>query len=162
MAGRDHRFECDLLDQLVPIVSALLDLMKGNRPEEQKLIERLRGVLATHNTALAAAFVDTFTAEKEAELKGQNEPERESAVIKALIAELRIRSRKRKERVAKEAATAAGARSDDQVLHCSFCGQSQYEVKKMIAGPTVFICDECILLCMDIIYEESDAGDQDD
>ena len=40
------------------------------------------------------------------------------------------------------------------VLYCSFCGKSQHEVRKLIAGPTVFICDECVELCMDIIREE--------
>ena len=40
-------------------------------------------------------------------------------------------------------------------LYCSFCGKSQHEVKKLIAGPTVFICDECVELCMDIIKEEN-------
>jgi ATP-dependent Clp protease ATP-binding subunit ClpX len=40
-------------------------------------------------------------------------------------------------------------------LYCSFCGKSQHEVRKLIAGPTVFICDECVELCMDIIREES-------
>jgi len=40
-------------------------------------------------------------------------------------------------------------------LYCSFCGKSQHEVKKLIAGPTVFICDECVELCMDIIREET-------
>ena len=44
--------------------------------------------------------------------------------------------------------------STDKVLHCSFCGKSQHEVKKLIAGPSVFICDECIDLCTDIIQEE--------
>ncbi len=39
-------------------------------------------------------------------------------------------------------------------LYCSFCGKSQHEVRKLIAGPTVFICDECVELCMDIIHEE--------
>jgi hypothetical protein len=38
-------------------------------------------------------------------------------------------------------------------LYCSFCGKSQHEVRKLIAGPTVFICDECVELCMDIIRE---------
>ena len=36
-------------------------------------------------------------------------------------------------------------------LYCSFCGKSQHEVKKLIAGPTVFICDECVELCMDTV-----------
>ena len=43
-------------------------------------------------------------------------------------------------------------------LSCSFCGKSQREVKKLIAGPTVYICDECIALCNDVIAEEVDAG----
>lgn len=44
---------------------------------------------------------------------------------------------------------------DKKTLHCSFCGKNQYEVKKLIAGPTVFICDECIEICLDIIKEET-------
>ena len=40
------------------------------------------------------------------------------------------------------------------LLRCSFCGKSQYEVTKLIAGPTVFICNECIALCGDILKEE--------
>ena len=44
-------------------------------------------------------------------------------------------------------------------LYCSFCGKSQHEVRKLIAGPTVFICDECVELCMDIIREETKASD---
>ena len=47
------------------------------------------------------------------------------------------------------------ATSNKNILYCSFCGKSQHEVKKLIAGPTVFICDECVELCMDIIKEES-------
>ena len=43
-------------------------------------------------------------------------------------------------------------------LYCSFCGKSQHEVRKLIAGPTVFICDECVELCMDIIREEHKGG----
>lgn len=48
------------------------------------------------------------------------------------------------------------AKSGDSknTLYCSFCGKSQHEVRKLIAGPTVFICDECVELCMDIIREE--------
>ena len=42
----------------------------------------------------------------------------------------------------------------EKTLHCSFCGKSQHEVKKLIAGPSVFICDECIDLCNDIIRDE--------
>jgi len=42
----------------------------------------------------------------------------------------------------------------DRLLYCSFCGKSQHEVRKLIAGPSVFICDECVELCNDIIREE--------
>ena len=45
----------------------------------------------------------------------------------------------------------------EKLLYCSFCGKSQHEVKKLIAGPSVFICDECIELCNDIIRDESSA-----
>ena len=48
----------------------------------------------------------------------------------------------------------SGSGEAKNVLYCSFCGKSQHEVRKLIAGPTVFICDECVELCMDIIREE--------
>ena len=48
--------------------------------------------------------------------------------------------------------------SGEKVLYCSFCGKSQHEVRKLIAGPTVFICDECVELCMDIIREETKSN----
>ncbi|MEM5517621.1 ATP-dependent Clp protease ATP-binding subunit ClpX [Henriciella sp. AS95] len=51
-----------------------------------------------------------------------------------------------------------GTGDSKNTLYCSFCGKSQHEVKKLIAGPTVFICDECVELCMDIIREESKAS----
>jgi ATP-dependent Clp protease ATP-binding subunit ClpX len=50
--------------------------------------------------------------------------------------------------------------SSEKVLYCSFCGKSQHEVKKLIAGPSVFICDECIELCNDIIRDEVPSGDK--
>jgi len=43
---------------------------------------------------------------------------------------------------------------DGKLLYCSFCGKSQHEVRKLIAGPSVFVCDECVELCNDIIREE--------
>ncbi len=46
-------------------------------------------------------------------------------------------------------------KDNKNILYCSFCGKSQHEVRKLIAGPTVFICDECVELCMDIIKEEN-------
>ena len=49
--------------------------------------------------------------------------------------------------------------SSEKTLHCSFCGKSQHEVKKLIAGPSVFICDECIDLCNEIIRDELPAGE---
>jgi len=55
-----------------------------------------------------------------------------------------------------------GKDKEDKLLYCSFCGKSQHEVRKLIAGPSVFICDECVDLCNDIIKEEiEDLGDND-
>jgi len=51
-----------------------------------------------------------------------------------------------------------GASDSKNTLYCSFCGKSQHEVRKLIAGPTVFICDECVELCMDIIREENKSS----
>ena len=48
----------------------------------------------------------------------------------------------------------SGSGDSKNTLYCSFCGKSQHEVRKLIAGPTVFICDECVELCMDIIKED--------
>ena len=51
----------------------------------------------------------------------------------------------------------AGDGKDEEsgkLLYCSFCGKNQHEVRKLIAGPSVFICDECVELCNDIIREE--------
>ena len=48
----------------------------------------------------------------------------------------------------------SGGKDDGKLLYCSFCGKSQHEVRKLIAGPSVFICDECVDLCNDIIREE--------
>jgi ATP-dependent Clp protease ATP-binding subunit ClpX len=50
-----------------------------------------------------------------------------------------------------------GSGDSKNTLYCSFCGKSQHEVRKLIAGPTVFICDECVELCMDIIKEDHKA-----
>ena len=57
-------------------------------------------------------------------------------------------------------ATGGGSNGADakNTLYCSFCGKSQHEVRKLIAGPTVFICDECVELCMDIIKEENKSS----
>ena len=52
----------------------------------------------------------------------------------------------------------APASDSKNTLYCSFCGKSQHEVRKLIAGPTVFICDECVELCMDIIREENKSA----
>ncbi|MEQ9693782.1 ATP-dependent Clp protease ATP-binding subunit ClpX [Shimia sp. SDUM112013] len=53
---------------------------------------------------------------------------------------------------------ASNSGDSKNTLYCSFCGKSQHEVRKLIAGPTVFICDECVELCMDIIREETKAS----
>jgi ATP-dependent Clp protease ATP-binding subunit ClpX len=52
----------------------------------------------------------------------------------------------------------SGGSEGKNTLYCSFCGKSQHEVRKLIAGPTVFICDECVELCMDIIREENKSS----
>src|SRR5678809_943852 len=54
--------------------------------------------------------------------------------------------------------TKAASGDSKSTLYCSFCGKSQHEVRKLIAGPTVFICDECVELCNDIIREESKSA----
>jgi ATP-dependent Clp protease ATP-binding subunit ClpX len=51
---------------------------------------------------------------------------------------------------------------DEKLLYCSFCGKSQHEVRKLIAGPSVFVCDECVELCNDIIREEIQEQPEDD
>ena len=51
-----------------------------------------------------------------------------------------------------------GSSDSKNTLYCSFCGKSQHEVRKLIAGPTVFICDECVELCMDIVGEEKKSS----
>lgn len=55
-----------------------------------------------------------------------------------------------------------GSSEDNKLLYCSFCGKSQNDVKKLIAGPSVFICDECVDLCNDIIREEIEEATQGD
>ena len=53
--------------------------------------------------------------------------------------------------------------NEDKLLYCSFCGKNQNEVRKLIAGPSVYICNECIDLCNDIIKEEiSEAAEVDE
>ena len=54
-----------------------------------------------------------------------------------------------------------GKSEDGKLLYCSFCGKSQHEVRKLIAGPSVFVCDECVDLCNDIIREELDDAAED-
>ena len=49
----------------------------------------------------------------------------------------------------------AGNENKQKILYCSFCGKSQHEVRKLIAGPSVYVCDECVALCTEIIKEES-------
>ena len=54
-----------------------------------------------------------------------------------------------------------GGNDDGKLLHCNFCGKSQHEVRKLIAGPSVYVCDECVELCNDIIREElQDSNDE--
>src|SRR5260370_33122684 len=51
-----------------------------------------------------------------------------------------------------------GDKDSKSSLYCSFCGKSQHEVRKLIAGPTVFICDERVELCKDIVHEENKSS----
>ncbi|MFI4921423.1 MAG: ClpX C4-type zinc finger protein, partial [Gammaproteobacteria bacterium] len=53
-----------------------------------------------------------------------------------------------------------GKGEDGKLLYCSFCGKSQHEVRKLIAGPSVYVCDECVELCNDIIREEMQEQSQ--
>ena len=53
---------------------------------------------------------------------------------------------------------AGGAVHSRNVLYCSFCSKSQHEVRKLIAGPNVFVCNECVELCMDILSEENTSS----
>jgi ATP-dependent Clp protease ATP-binding subunit ClpX len=56
-----------------------------------------------------------------------------------------------------------GSNEDGKLLHCNFCGKSQHEVRKLIAGPSVYVCDECVELCNDIIREElQESNDESD
>ena len=54
-----------------------------------------------------------------------------------------------------------GNSGDGKLLHCNFCGKSQHEVRKLIAGPSVYVCDECVELCNDIIREELQESSED-
>ena len=56
--------------------------------------------------------------------------------------------------------TKCGGSHPTNTLYCSFCGKSQHEVRKLIAGPTVFICNECVHACMDIIQDNKVAADE--
>ncbi len=60
--------------------------------------------------------------------------------------------------MSKVSSTGGDGGDSKNTLYCSFCGKSQHEVRKLIAGPTVFICDECVELCMDIIREENKSS----
>ena len=53
-----------------------------------------------------------------------------------------------------------GRHDDGKLLYCSFCGKSQHEVRKLIAGPSVFVCDECVELCKNIVAQEVDPGEK--
>jgi len=55
-----------------------------------------------------------------------------------------------------------GNNNDGKLLHCNFCGKSQHEVRKLIAGPSVYVCDECVELCNDIIREELQESSEEE
>ena len=52
--------------------------------------------------------------------------------------------------------------SDNEILRCSFCNKDQNDVRKLIAGPTVFICDECVDVCNDIIADDGDSSEKEE
>ena len=56
----------------------------------------------------------------------------------------------------------ASRNDDNKILRCSFCNKSQEQVRKLIAGPNVYICDECIAICTDIINEVSDGNSEEE
>src|SRR3989441_9200068 len=62
-------------------------------------------------------------------------------------------------RVSPRRSAMAGKRGDGESLRCSFCNKDQRDVKKLIAGPTVYICDECVDICLDIIAEEREPDE---
>lgn len=74
-----------------------------------------------------------------------------------LITEIAVSTDDEQNEVPSQADDKHGGKSE-KLLYCSFCGKSQHEVRKLIAGPSVFICDECVELCNDIILEEVDVG----
>ena len=55
----------------------------------------------------------------------------------------------------------ARKKGEGEVLRCSFCNKNQRDVRKLIAGPTVYICDECVDICLDIIAEERESEEQE-
>src|SRR5207342_197680 len=63
-----------------------------------------------------------------------------------------------RKRVTENGMSKIGGSDSKNTLYCSFCGKSQHEVRKLIAGPTVFICDECVELCTDIVSEENKSS----
>ncbi len=75
----------------------------------------------------------------------------DSDIVKAIVLEMQTEARERAKQFERQnpGKTPAG-----DTLYCSFCGKSQHEVKKLIAGPQTFICNECVVLCMDIVREE--------
>jgi hypothetical protein len=80
-------------------------------------------------------------------------------VVSVIVQDMSTQARERAKKCPDPEADPA---SEDDTLYCSFCGKNQHEVKKLVAGQQVFICDECIVLCMDIIREEPTADPSDD
>ncbi len=91
--------------------------------------------------------------------------------IKGLILEINTQRAVERIAAARDAAAAAQAgvgaeqyrraaegEADPESLHCSFCGKGQHDVAKLIAGPDVFICDECVELCADVVRVEKKVG----
>ncbi len=85
--------------------------------------------------------------------KDQNDYEKVKRLIKYLMSVTKsINGETEKEESSPESSKSEATQS--KMIYCSFCGKNKNEVFKMIAGPSVFICNECIALCQDILYEE--------
>ncbi len=117
---------------ILEVFEEIVDLLEENR----RNLVNVKGLLVKYRVEKAKAL----SAAIERRLADQEKGERASAI-----------KRKRSKGRSRSA--------EKNTLYCSFCGKSQHEVKKLIAGPTVFICDECTTLCMAIIEGEASPVD---
>lgn len=134
-------------------ISEILDRIFNLFVENQDNLEEIKGLLLSNSTRIAEMVVTRSirdAAREAALLSGEDTAEQ------ADRGESTSDALHRTEYGRGKSASAKVSVDSGEMLYCSFCGKSQNEVKKLIAGPSVFICDECIVLCMDVIREESD------